>query len=320
MRKRKHLRWVSLGCASALIALSMFTVSAEPTDQPEISSRGYSIFDETLVDMSWPEVEKLANPETLVLFPTGVIEQHGPHMSLGTDVYGAYIQSKLLRRELEGRGIKAVITPPFYWGINAATGSWPGSFSSRPSTIKAVLWDALASLKRWGFQNVVFVNHHGDPDHNRALIDAMMEARMDTGIRAYLVTTEFNAKRWNLLGRNEVLIQVSSPPPAGFAPTFVDRHAGAGETNTLAYYFPSTVNAQMARELPPTEVTWEGFQTWLEGWTVSRGMTPQGYVGDPARFDANKGKADTEATVKRMADVIQAFVKGTYKPGDVMKK
>lgn len=36
---------------------------------------GYSIFDETMVDMAWPEVEKASREGAIVLFPTGVIEE-----------------------------------------------------------------------------------------------------------------------------------------------------------------------------------------------------------------------------------------------------
>ncbi|MFF4607362.1 creatininase family protein [Streptomyces sp. NPDC001339] len=39
---------------------------------------------------SGPEVEAAAGRGACVLLPTGVIEQHGPHLPLGTDAYGAY--------------------------------------------------------------------------------------------------------------------------------------------------------------------------------------------------------------------------------------
>ena len=48
---------------------------------------GYSLFDETMVDMAWPEIEKAAQEGAIVLLPTGVIEEHGPHMGLAMDIY-----------------------------------------------------------------------------------------------------------------------------------------------------------------------------------------------------------------------------------------
>jgi hypothetical protein len=81
---------------------------------PEITTKGYSIFDGTMVDMTYPEIEKAAQEKAIVLFPTGVIEEHGPHLPLGVDTYEAYIKAKLLKAELEKKGIRALIAPPFY--------------------------------------------------------------------------------------------------------------------------------------------------------------------------------------------------------------
>lgn len=278
------------------------------------SAAGYSIFHDTMVDMPWQEVEKLANPETLVLFPIGVIEEHGPHKPLGTDVYLGYNQSRMIKQELEKRGVKTLIAPPFYWGINAVTGAWPGSFTSRPSTVKATLWDALASLKSWGFEKVVFVNHHGDPVHNQVIVDAIAEARRDFGVKAYFVTNEAYAKRLDFIGRDDVLIR-KTPITGGIDQKYVDPHAGRVETSRFAAYYPDLLNSSMARELNPTQVTPEQFEIWLEGWSTAKKMTPQGYVGDPAQFDPEQGKKENEAAVISMADVIDSFLKGTYAPG-----
>ncbi len=75
------------------------------------------------------QTKEAARQGTLVLFPAGVIEEHGPHLPLAVDVYGSYLQSRMVKSELEKRGIKSLIAPAFYWGINVATGSFGGSFS-----------------------------------------------------------------------------------------------------------------------------------------------------------------------------------------------
>lgn len=83
---------------------------------PELTAKGYSIFDGTMADMTYLEIEKAAREKAIVLFPVGVIEEHGPHMPLGVDTYGAYVQTKAVKEELEKKGIKTLIAPPFYWG------------------------------------------------------------------------------------------------------------------------------------------------------------------------------------------------------------
>jgi len=46
---------------------------------------GYSIFSDTMADMTFQQIEDAAKKNIPVLFPIAVIEEHGPHMCLGTD-------------------------------------------------------------------------------------------------------------------------------------------------------------------------------------------------------------------------------------------
>jgi len=280
------------------------------TTGPAITTHGYSTFDETMVDMAWPQVEKAAQEGAMILFPIGVIEEHGPHMGLGVDTYLAYMRCKLLRRGLEIRGIKTLIAPPFYWGINHNTGSFPGSFTVRKETMKAVLHDTLACFKRWGFSYVFVVNNHGDGEHNLAILEAVKEARIDTGIRAYLLLSESDAKaRFKLTGKEHyVLIQpgLANDPP----PKYLDIHAGGRETGVMLHYFPEQVNKELARTLKPTSLTLQDLTTWDQGWDDARRITPLGYFGDPASFDPEAGRQRTETSVRGMADLIETFLKG----------
>lgn len=51
---------------------------------------GYSIFSDTMADMTFLQIEQAAQEKQVVLFPIAVIEEHGPHLPLGTDVYLTY--------------------------------------------------------------------------------------------------------------------------------------------------------------------------------------------------------------------------------------
>jgi creatinine amidohydrolase len=47
----------------------------------------YSIFSETMADMTYQQIETAAGEKQLVLFPIAVMEEHGPHLCTGTDTY-----------------------------------------------------------------------------------------------------------------------------------------------------------------------------------------------------------------------------------------
>ncbi|MCJ7582652.1 MAG: creatininase family protein, partial [Candidatus Aminicenantes bacterium] len=57
---------------------------------PKQDQKGHSIFQETMADMTWQEVEKAAAEGAVILTNTSVIEEHGPHMDCGIDAYLGY--------------------------------------------------------------------------------------------------------------------------------------------------------------------------------------------------------------------------------------
>lgn len=278
---------------------------------------GYSIFDETMVDMTWQEVEKAVKEGAIVLLPTGVVEEHGPHMGLGVDTYISYLVCRLTRHELETKGIKTLIAPPYYWGINQCTGTFPGSFTVRKETIKAVLYDILASLKRWGFTYVFNINWHGDQEHNLAILEAINEAGIDTGIRAYCILEDSLARRLGLTGRETYVIIQKSPVPSKPPPKYLEIHAESSETSIMLHYFPDQVDAELARTLKSTDLTFDDLMVWRQGWSEAKKVTPLGYFGDPASFDPQAGKQLVEGYAQDLANLIEAFIRGNYQPPEI---
>lgn len=308
MMKSSLLFAVSI--AVIMVLTTSFVASSElATAGPPISTHGYSIFDETIVDMTWPQVEKAAQEGAIVLFPTGVIEEHGPHMGLGVDAYLAYLKCKLVRRQLESKGIKIIVAPPYYWGINNNTGAFPGSFTVRRETMKAVLYDTMASFRRWGFHYLFVINHHGDTEHNFTILDAVKEARIDTGISAYYVLSEFDAKvRYRLTGREPHVLLIPTPATPD-RPQYLDVHAGTGETGMMVHYFPDQVNVEMAKTLTSTNLMTQDLMEWDQSWSDARRITPLGYFGDPASFNPEVGRQRMESFVESLANLIESFMK-----------
>ena len=284
------------------------TENQEDPDTAEVSptSGGYSIFHETMVDMSWPEVEEAAKQGAVILLPTAVIEEHGPHMSCGIDTYGAYLACKLVRRELESRGIKTLIAPPFYWGINGTTHVFPGTFTVRKETMKALLHDILNSLKSWGFTDIFNMNFHGDGQHCVTVFESIIDARKTLGINTYCVLSEEEVMRYGLTGNEPFVVTHKSPPSDAASQEYLDIHAGAGETGIVAAFFPDQVDTELAKTLEPTKITYREIAQWL---TDARRVTPLGYLGDPAGFDAQAAKEYFQANCKLIADSIESRLK-----------
>jgi len=270
---------------------------------------GYSIFDETMVEMTWPEIEAAAEKGAIVLLPTGIIEEHGPHMGLAVDTYAAYLISVLAKHELESRGISSLIVPPLYWGVSPATWVFPGTFSVRPETMKAVIYDILASLKRWKLNKFFIINWHADMKHCRAIVEAVKEARRDMAVEAFYLAREFDIKRLRLTGEEEYILKYQPPPVLEFSGNYVDIHAGSMETAVMMKYFPKHVKAALAKKLPRTEITLEDLKDLGKSDEATLKLIPQGYFGNPAGYDTGAAEKHIKAHVKATADCIEGYLK-----------
>ncbi len=54
-----------------------------------------------IMEMSQPEVEELLNQNDQVIIPTGSIEQHGPHLPMGTDYFNGFNAARIVAEKTD---------------------------------------------------------------------------------------------------------------------------------------------------------------------------------------------------------------------------
>jgi creatinine amidohydrolase len=269
----------------------------------------YSIFDETMAAMAWPAIEKAAARGDAVLLPLGIIEEHGPHLGLAVDTLIPHLLSVLAKRELMTRGVEALIAPPLYWGISQGTASFAGTFSVRPETMKSVLYDILLSLKSWNFRRVFVINWHADYRHCRVILEALPEARRDTGIDARCVLMPSDVRRFRLSGGEDYIIVQKAPPSEKPPGKYVDYHAGSLETGIMLAYFPEYADAALAKKLESTRLTNDDLKGLGRSDTETRRLIPGGYFGNPAGYDIEFARRFIEVSARDIADTIADYLK-----------
>ncbi len=84
-------------------------------------------------------------------------------------------------------------------------------------------------------------------------------------------------------------------------PLYMDVHAGWLETGIVAAYLPGLVDVELARTLEPTRLSWEDAGRWIRD---MKSVTPLGYAGDPAAFDAEAARQYVEELTTNMAEAI----------------
>lgn len=190
-----------------------------------------------------------------------------------------------MQQELEESGIRTLIAPPFYWGINHTTGAFTGSFTSRKETVKALLFDILECLKRWGINHVFLVDIHGDHKHGVALYEGIKEARALLQIDVKSVISHWIAEDLRIPADDEHFLIFHVPLESNEPPQFLDIHAGEEGTARMLKHFPGLVNEGLSKTLPPTNLTFENLKEWQTGGETAKQITPLGYFGAPANYE-----------------------------------
>ncbi len=237
-------------------------------------------------ELTSPEIAALDRARAVVFLPIGPLEEHGPHLPVGTDLFEAV---EVVRRTAaavhEARPELVLITLPLIpVAIDAITAS--GSILTRPSAVHDLVYDMGASLARQGFRYIVVVNHHGSPRNLACLEQAARAVTRRFGVR--MVSPSGNLVfRLYMQGQ---LPKLNRFLPAASAPNGVaefkrDSHAGAFETSEILALRPDLVKDEY-RSLGPYEMPLHRFNPR----TLMARPGSRGYLGHPARASAAMGE------------------------------
>jgi creatinine amidohydrolase len=232
-----------------------------------------------------PGFAALRQKTSTVLLPVGSLEEHGPHLPLGTDTFHAL---EVARRVAQRRPV--VIAPPLFYGLCRSTREHPGTVSLRGETLKALALDLGREFYRQGLRYQVFLSGHAGGTHMAALLDA------GETLLAELPRVEVAVV--NLL---DLLREVLAQKP-GLVKTKGDGHAGEVETALMLAAYPHLVKGSAPAE-------WPSFPRYVLV-RDKRRYWPGGVWGDPAAASAAQGEEILEAEARRLEEVILVLEEG----------
>jgi creatinine amidohydrolase len=206
-----------------------------------------------LETMTSPEVGECIAAGVPLVLPVGAIEQHGPHLPLGTD---AFIPYELAKRVATGR--RVIVAPPMFYGAYSRprTGGgrhFPGSVGLPGRALEAAVSSAVGDLLRQGFRSVAVLNGHFE--NSWTLLEAVEQA-----IEPYHETHRaLLIHWWDQVGSDDVHRIFGDAFPGWEA-----EHASITETSMMEFLRPELVRADLKAEggakrvitydvFPPTE-------------------------------------------------------------------
>ena len=265
--------------------------------------------------MNGDQIRALNKDKTVVILPGGILEQHGPHLPSFTDGYSnEWITQKLADTIVRRPGWSALVFPTMplgHGGANDIGGrfSFPGTYSVRRSTLRAIFMDLAGELGEQGFRWVIVVHGHGAPYHN-LMLDQAADFFRDT----------YGGRMVNIRGLQPTKEQLAAlnvaPPNLGTSEAEdreigrMDLHAGFEETSRLLFLRPDLVDPSYGK-LPSLSVNAPSdmIQFSRADW--------RGYIGSPRLANAKVGRQLQEYRATRDAALVLAILDGRIDERDV---
>ena len=107
------------------------------------------------IDLTQPEIAAQLRRNPLVIFPAGSVEQHGPHLPTGTDIYAANVIAHAVAERMDG-----LVLPGGPLGVTPMHAPFEGTITLTPETYMQVVTETCVSTARHGAQRCLILNWH----------------------------------------------------------------------------------------------------------------------------------------------------------------
>lgn len=261
-------------------------------------------------DLTTRELTALDRARTVVVLQGGMLEEHGPYLPAFTD---GILSARLTTALADGvaaqmQGWTVLVFPPISVGTSGSNEiggqfTFPGTYTVRPSVLRAAFMDLASELGDQGFRWIMVVHVHGSPLHINAL-DQAGDFFHDT----------YHGQMVNLWGLLPVLAGWGSVlgtlPDSVKKEDGVSLHGGLDEHSMMLYLAPKLV-APDYRNAP----TFAG-ANYDSSFAVARRPGWPGYLGAPRLATAAIGKQIWDgfsgATVRTAVEILKGKDPATY--------
>jgi creatinine amidohydrolase len=229
-------------------------------------------------EMTWEDFAD-ANPSWVAVLPIAAVEQHGPHLPLGTDSF--IVEAYLTRaRKLLPDALKVAFLPLQAIGTSHEHRAFAGTLTLAPETLIRAVTEVAESVHRAGLRKLVFANGHGG---NVAALDLVA---LDLRARLNMLAVPCSLSRFGypngLFGADEIAHGI---------------HGGDVETSLMLAARPELVRTQSVKNFVPATVAMAREFKQLRagepvgfGW-MSQDLNSSGAIGDATLATAAKGEA-----------------------------
>jgi creatinine amidohydrolase/Fe(II)-dependent formamide hydrolase-like protein len=239
-----------------------------------------------------PEIAALPKDKAAVVLSVASVEQHGPHLPCITDsLVGQTILGLALERLRQD--VQVWVVPPLCYGKSNEHRPFAGTLTLSAQTLAAVVRDVALSVARAGFRRLVLLNSHGG---NPPVLDYIArDLHEETGMQLFSI----------MISRMGLADPVTDGDELAWG-----MHAGDSETSWVLALAPELVHMDRTAEVGDYPRMPDGIQhlnvrgpvgfSWL-----TADLSAKGVLGNPRTASAEKGNAHVDATVEKLAGVLE---------------
>lgn len=218
------------------------------------------------------------------LLPFGILEKHGAHLPLGTDLLNVrYVSLTAAQQEY------AVVFPEYYFGQIFEAKQQPGTIAYSLPLQLQLLQETTDEMARNGCKKVLIVNGHGGNEH---LLPLFAQAQMDKP--------------------HDYVVYVLWPMPKEAAgrpqqKDKVDMHGGESETSRTLVSRPDLVHMDRVQEESGKDLARQKLpeDVYTGIWWYAR--FPNHYSGDASTATKELGEFDVRTVVGEIVEALKAI-------------
>jgi creatinine amidohydrolase len=244
---------------------------------------------ETKLSVHWEELtaaefrSAIQQSQGTCLLPFGILEKHGAHLPLGTDLLKVrYATLKAAEQEY------AVVFPEYYFGQIFEAEHEPGTVAYSTHLQLDLLQETTDEMARNGCEKILIVNGHGG---NESLLPYFSQTQLEKS-HHYVV----------------YILPIVDPPPTTNPPKkdAIDLHGGESETAKMLVARPDLVHMDRARSESGADQARLKLpeELYTAIWWYAR--FPNHYSGDGALATVERGKYEMDEFEKLIVKCIRA--------------
>jgi creatinine amidohydrolase len=235
-------------------------------------------------ELTGPDFQQaVANAQSTCVLPFGIIEKHGPHLPLGTDLINVRYAS------LQGAAQEyAVVFPDYYFGQIFEAKHEPGTVAYSAKLQLELLQETTEEMSRNGCKKILIVNGHGG---NNNMLPFFAQSQLDAP-HDYVVY---------------VMLGHGNPPGRPPVKDKVDSHAGESETAHTLVSRPDLVHLDRAGTESGADQKRLDLPTGVYTGIWWYAKFPEHYAGDGAPATKELGEFDMKAWADSIANAIRAI-------------